>query len=320
VANQPIVYHVIDGLRAAGAGDVAVAGEAGTLLDVRRCLKEKGPERGRPEYTLCGPGLGDALRSVATLVGDSACFLQPASGLLGGPLPPLLDLLHAGSSDLVLLVGLAAAEKLGLRGRGLADLTRLRRAGEGQKIAEVGVFGPGALKRASELVDPGETADLAVIAERLAATGSIVRFHVVESWCRYRGHGRELLELNRLALDRLVPDVRSSLRNENQIEGRVHIHPTASATASVIVGPTVIGAGAHIADAYIGPYTSVGEGVRIEGAEIERSIVSAGASVMHVGGRLVSSLVGRDAHVFRDFSLPRAIRLRVGAGDEGALC
>jgi hypothetical protein len=42
--------------------------------------------------------------------------------------------------------------------------------------------------------------------------------------------------------------------------------------------------------------------------------------VMHVGGRLVSSLVGRDARVFRDFSLPRALRLWVGDGDEIALC
>jgi hypothetical protein len=41
---------------------------------------------------------------------------------------------------------------------------------------------------------------------------------------------------------------------------------------------------------------------------------------MHVGTRLVSSLVGRGAHVFRDFSLPRAMRLCVGEGDEVALC
>jgi hypothetical protein len=54
--------------------------------------------------------------------------------------------------------------------------------------------------------------------------------------------------------------------------------------------------------------------------EIERSIILPGASVTHVGGRLVSSLVGRGAHVFRDFSLPRAMRLYVGEGDEVALC
>jgi hypothetical protein len=42
--------------------------------------------------------------------------------------------------------------------------------------------------------------------------------------------------------------------------------------------------------------------------------------VMHIGGRLVASIVGHDARVFRDFSLPRAMRLRVGDGNEVALC
>jgi hypothetical protein len=40
---------------------------------------------------------------------------------------------------------------------------------------------------------------------------------------------------------------------------------------------------------------------------------------MHVGGRPVASVLGRQARVFRDFSLPRALRLRVGDGTEVAL-
>ena len=98
------------------------------------------------------------------------------------------------------------------------------------------------------------------------------------------------------------------------------IHETATVSTSVLVGPVVVGEGAEVTNSYIGPYTSIGAGAQIEGVEIERSIISPNARVMHVGARLVSSLVGRDAHVFRDFSLPRAMRLRVGEGDEVALC
>ncbi len=90
--------------------------------------------------------------------------------------------------------------------------------------------------------------------------------------------------------------------------------------SSVIVGPVIIGAEAVISDSYIGPHTSIAERVRIEGAEVERSIVHADASVMHVGGRLVASVVGSRARIFRDFSVPRALRLHVGDGDEVALC
>jgi glucose-1-phosphate thymidylyltransferase len=100
----------------------------------------------------------------------------------------------------------------------------------------------------------------------------------------------------------------------------VLIDRTATVRSSMVTGPAVIGPHATVVDAYLGPYTSIGAGARVEGAEIERSIVAPGASVMHIGGRLVSSLVGRDARIYRDFSLPRALRLWVGEGDEVALC
>ncbi len=127
---------------------------------------------------------------------------------------------------------------------------------------------------ASKVAAPGEHADLAVIAERLTAGGATVRFQLAESWRPYDGHGGDLLELNRVALDGLITEVSHSVRSENRIEGRVSIHPTACTRTSVIVGPAVIGEGACVENAYIGPYTSVGAGARIEGAEIERSIIS----------------------------------------------
>jgi glucose-1-phosphate thymidylyltransferase len=142
----------------------------------------------------------------------------------------------------------------------------------------------------------------------------------MSAWRRYAGDPLDLLELNRIALDRLDAEPHQPSNNSNRIEGRVWIHHTASVRASIIVGPTVIGPDARLADAYIGPYTSIGAGAQIEGVEIERSIVADGASITHVGGRIVASVVGRKARVSRDFSLPRALRLRVGDGTEVALC
>jgi glucose-1-phosphate thymidylyltransferase len=75
----------------------------------------------------------------------------------------------------------------------------------------------------------------------------------------------------------------------------------------------------EISDAYIGPYTSIGSGVVIENAEVEHSIILPGASIRHLGGRLEASIVGVDARIFRDFRLPRALRLNVGEGAEVAL-
>ena len=96
------------------------------------------------------------------------------------------------------------------------------------------------------------------------------------------------------------------------------IHPTAELKSSIIVGPSIIGPGARISNSFVGPYTSIGASAEIEGAEVERSIIAEGARIMHVGRRIEGSTIGQRATIFRDFALPRGIRLHVGANAEMA--
>jgi glucose-1-phosphate thymidylyltransferase len=77
-------------------------------------------------------------------------------------------------------------------------------------------------------------------------------------------------------------------------------------------GPAIIGAGAHLTDAYIGPYTAIGENCVISGAEVEHSILLAGCSVRDLDGRMESSLLGRNVSVRRGDRQPRAYRFMVG--------
>jgi glucose-1-phosphate thymidylyltransferase len=188
-------------------------------------------------------------------------------------------------------------------------------------IAGVMLFGRGALQCvAATAWSDGSEVDLTEIAQPIAAVEGKLHVGVVDAWCTYAGDPVDLLELNRATLDRLPSTGQRPAKCGNRIEGRVHIDEDACVRSSVIVGPAVIAARARVIDAYIGPYTSVGPNARIDGAEIERSIVGAGASITHVGGRLIASVIGRDARIFRDFSLPRALRLRIGDGTEVALC
>jgi len=78
----------------------------------------------------------------------------------------------------------------------------------------------------------------------------------------------------------------------------------------------VIGAGASLRDAYVGPYTAVGEGCVIDSAEVENSILLAGCEIRNLAGRVESSLFGRDARVGRDTSQPRAYRFMLGDNSE----
>jgi glucose-1-phosphate thymidylyltransferase len=80
-----------------------------------------------------------------------------------------------------------------------------------------------------------------------------------------------------------------------------------------------IGPRARISNAYVGPYTSIGADVQIDSVEIEHSIVLDRARLGFLGIRIQDSLLGPDAHVMRDFRLPQAIRLSIGAGTEVAI-
>ncbi|MEA2169520.1 MAG: glucose-phosphate thymidylyltransferase, partial [Solirubrobacteraceae bacterium] len=96
-------------------------------------------------------------------------------------------------------------------------------------------------------------------------------------------------------------------------EGRVSVHPTARLVNAVVRGPAIIGAHARVTDAYVGPFTTVGDGATIENSEIESSIVLPRARIRHVGVRVEASVIGAGATVGRDFALPKAMRLRIGA-------
>jgi glucose-1-phosphate thymidylyltransferase len=123
-----------------------------------------------------------------------------------------------------------------------------------------------------------------------------------------------LLDGNRRMLEGLEPAADNRRFDGCTIQGAVDIDPTAEIERTLLRGPIIIGPGARVSDAYIGPYTSIGAGVVIEGAEIEHSIVLPQAELRHVGTRIESSVIGRGARVQRGFELPGALRLAIGDG------
>ena len=120
-----------------------------------------------------------------------------------------------------------------------------------------------------------------------------------------------MLEANRLILDDLEERVDGELV-ASRVEGRVVIEAGARLERTTVRGPAMVGAGSHLVDAYIGPYTAIGENVTIEKAELEHSIVMSGSRIAHVDHRIEASLIGKDVTIERGPSLPKAYRFVVG--------
>jgi glucose-1-phosphate thymidylyltransferase len=337
VANRPILCHVLEEMRRAGVSDVAIVVAESESDAVQACLSLEGPPGLQVRYLLYGHGpeldparaearLAAALAGAAEFIGDAPCVLHVADGLLDEPLTPLIGQVCDVGPDVVALAHHPAEDNSAavMRTRRLlriADVAPLRRPLD---LAGVCLFGPGALRRSlgAHWWSSG-TLDLVAVAERTVAGGGNMQIESVRGWLRYTGDVADLLEMNRIALDALpARDLAASRAGERgeRIEGRVEVHPTACVRATRIVGPTIVGPRAVVQDAYIGSYTSIGADAHIEGVEVERSIILPGATIAHIGGRLAGSVVGSHARVFRDFSLPRAMRINVGDGSEVALC
>jgi glucose-1-phosphate thymidylyltransferase len=325
VANRPIVCHALNKLRDAGVREVALVVPGETIAEVEACIAAEGPsELVSRCFAYEHDELPAALAGAIDSVGEAPCIVHPPDGLLARPLTSIVEMLSAGSPDLVVLVrkGSADIDSIGLATRRLLRLAEdTSPPGAVQGPSGICLFGPSGLRRAREAGWRTESEPaLVTVAERLVEDGGSVRVEYVDGWFRCTGKSADLLEMNRIALDELGSQSEPIQGSENRIEGAVVVHPSACVESSVIIGPAIVGPGALVVESYIGPYTSIGAGAHIEGAEVERSIILAGASIMHVGGRLVASVVGRDARVARDFSLPRAMRLTVGDGGEVVLC
>lgn len=324
VANRPIIHHVIEALAAAGVRAIVIATTSESHKPVHDLLAGCAATQGIGIQYVDAPrslDLAGGLSLAAPLIGDAPCIVHTAAGLLNEPLDRFVTQMRPGAPDMMLFVhqGPSSYAVLDPASRRLLHLAELDPRRDALGMAGVLLFGPAALRHAAVSRWWGRRGiDLTTITEEIAAAGGILHVRLAGLWHGYSGSALDLLELNRAVLDRMEGGGGCD-GNGNRIEGRVHIHAGASVTGSVIVGPAIIGPGARICDAYIGPYTAVGAHARIEGAEIERSIISAGATIMHIGCRLAGSVIGRDARVFRDFSVPRGMRLRVGDGTEVAL-
>jgi len=152
--------------------------------------------------------------------------------------------------------------------------------------------------------------------QHLIDRGLEVRPQIVEGWWKDTGKLEDLLEANRLILDTLEPSVAGTVDADSRIDGRVVVGPGAVIERSTVRGPAIIGAGARIIQAYVGPFTAIGDRAEIRETEIEHSIVLEEARITNLANRIEDSLIGRNVTICRLPVRPSAYRFMLGDNSE----
>lgn len=138
--------------------------------------------------------------------------------------------------------------------------------------------------------------------------------HVHDGWWVDTGKAPDLLEANSFVLAELHPSIADdvSIDEASTVDARVTVQKGAKIINSVVRGPTIIGENVVIENSYVGPFTSVYNGVVVSNCEIERCILLENSEVKNIDMMLRDSLIGRHAVVKSNKEMkPRGVVMNV---------
>jgi glucose-1-phosphate thymidylyltransferase len=325
VANKPVLFYGIEAMAAAGIREVGIiiAPETGGEI----CDAAGDGERFGVKITYieqdAPSGLAHAVLTAEAFLGSDPFVMYLGDNLLQGGIEDLVAAFRRNRPEaLILLTQVPDPQNFGV-----AELDsttgRVVRLVEkppepASDLALVGVYMFTArIHEAARAIRPSGRGELEITdaIQWLVDADATVESHIVRGWWKDTGRLADMLEANRLVLERIERRIDGELV-ESTIEGRVIVESGALLERTTVRGPAIIGAGAVLRDAYVGPYTAVGRHCVIEHAEVEHSILLEGSSVRGLNGRMESSLLGRDVTIVRDDRQPRAYRFMVGDSSE----
>jgi glucose-1-phosphate thymidylyltransferase len=182
-------------------------------------------------------------------------------------------------------------------------------------LALVGIyFFTPAIHMATERISPSARGELEITdaIRELIEDGYDVHPHVLTGWWIDTGKMEDMLDANRLVLLQMGTRIDGQLSENCLVQGTVVIERGATVINSTLRGPLIIGEGARIENAYVGPFSSVGRNCVIRQSEIENTIMMERSQVIDLPYRLDASLIGRDAYVGRSVNRPRSYNLMLG--------
>jgi glucose-1-phosphate thymidylyltransferase len=323
VANKPVLFYGIEAMAQAGIEDVGIIIAPETGDEVKAAVGNGSRFGVRITYLLQDEplGLAHAVLTAESFLGNAPFVMYLGDNLLQGGIEELVSTFRESKPDaLILLTPVPDPDQYGVAELRDGRVVQLAEKPPEPKtnLALVGVymFTP-AVHEAARAISPSARGELEITdaIQKLVDDGLRVEPHIVKGWWKDTGRLEDMLAANRLVLDTVETRLEGELV-DSQVDGRVVIESGARLVRCAVRGPAIIGAHAALTDCYVGPYTAVGERCKIQNAEVEHSILLAGASVCDLAGRIESSLLGRNVVIGRDQHQPRAYRFMVGDNSE----
>jgi glucose-1-phosphate thymidylyltransferase len=323
VANKPVLFYGVEAIVAAGIREIGVV-VGDTREEIQQALGDG--SRFGAQITYIDQ---DAPRGLAHAVLISEPYLRGepfvmylGDNLIADGITALVDdYRRIGCNSQILLARVPNPEQFGVAELANGTVVRLTEKPPQPRsdLALVGVYMfDETIFEAVRAIRPSARQELEITdaIQWLVDHGKSVHPHIVSGWWKDTGKIEDMLEANRIILDTFKPRGLESVDSGCRVEGKVVVEPGARLFQSTIRGPAIIGPGAEIRNAFVGPYTSIGPDCFVESCEIENSIVLQGSRLEKIPGRIADSLIGTNVRIHPGHERPRVHRFLIGDNSE----
>jgi len=320
IGNKPVLFYGIEAIRNCGIKDIGIIiGETG------EDIKEEMGNGARWGVNISyieqkeALGLAHAVSVARDFLGEDKFLMYLGDNLLKNGVEPYARKFNEGNYNaFVLLTEVDNPQQFGVAELEEGKVVRVveKPKEPDSNLALIGVyFFDKNIHRAIENIKPSARGELEITdaIQWLIDKGYKVGAEVISGWWKDTGKPEDILEVNRLILENIERDIAGAkVDKTSQILGRVKIGKGSEIINSKILGPVIIGDKVRVVDSYIGPFTSLSEGVEIIKSEIECSVVLEETKLENIKGRMQRCLIGKGVEIYHSKELPRVYEFILG--------
>lgn len=324
VANKPVLFYAIETLVEAGIRDIGII--VGDTREEIKAAVGTGDRWGIKVTYIhqdAPLGLAHAVKVAEDFLGSDRFVMYLGDNMIEESIRPLVEEFARSNGEnncQILLKHVSDPQSYGVAQLDENDPNRVVRLVEKPReplsdLALVGIYMfDKHVFEAVNAIKPSWRNELEITdaIQYLVDAGYQVRPSIVRGWWVDTGKQADMLEVNRLILDRLERSVEGVVDRDSAVTGKVVVSKSAEIINSVVRGPVVIGDHCRIINSYIGPFTSINHHCTITNSEVEHSIILENSQILDIGGRIEDSLIGRNAIVEKSPIKPKAYKLLLG--------
>jgi len=324
IANKPMIHYAIEAVVKAGITEIGIVYNPDTGDEIKKALGDGSRWGAKFTYILqeAPLGLAHVVKVSRDFIGDEPFVFYLGDNVVVGGIERFIeDFIRQNSNCHLVLSKVKDPERFGVPEIKNGRIIRVEEKPKNPKsqYAVTGIYiYDSTIFEAVNNIKPGFRGELEIsdAHQYLIDKGYKVGYSEITGWWKDTGKPEDLLEANRLTLDRIIGDdepvIKGVVDGSSDIAGKVIVEEGAKIINSNLRGPLIIGENTIIENSYIGPFTSIYYGCYIRNSEVEYSIILEKCRIIDADIRIERSLLGREVEIIKCQTKPRTQKFIIG--------